>query len=189
MQQNRWSAPINRWSSAELHRWVFWPDYPASQHQGSSLRPPARSSFGHGSTGAAILQQPAGRTRPLRPSAAPAAGRPAGGSLRPDSGGAHQGVFRNGSLPFGGPAGHRLGRHVQRNDSQEAGGHAAACRTNRTIMQIDPAARHSLIGSFKRTCYVVSAPATTAQILHSTADLLAARSCATSQDGAGTSTG
>jgi hypothetical protein len=53
-------------------------------------------------------------------------------------------------------------------------GHSAACRTNRTIMQSGPTARHSPIGSFQRTCYVVSAPATP-QILHSTADLLAAR--------------
>jgi hypothetical protein len=46
-----------------------------------------------------------------------------------------------------------------RGGSGEAGGHPAACRTNRTIMQTDPTARHSPIGSLQGTCYVVSTPA------------------------------
>jgi hypothetical protein len=52
-----------------------------------------------------------------------------------------------------------------------AGGHAAACRTNRTIMQTGQTAGHSPIGPFQRTCYVVSASATTTQSPQSTADL------------------
>jgi hypothetical protein len=49
-----------------------------------------------------------------------------------------------------------------------AGGHAA-CRTNRTIMQTDPTACHSPIGSFQPSCYVVTAPTATGQLLPSTA--------------------
>jgi hypothetical protein len=37
-------------------------------------------------------------------------------------------------------------------------------------MQSDPTARHSPIGSFQRTCYVVSAAAATARLLQATAN-------------------
>jgi hypothetical protein len=40
-------------------------------------------------------------------------------------------------------------------DSHGAGGRPAACRTNTMIMQTDPTARHSAIGSFRCRCYVV----------------------------------
>jgi hypothetical protein len=39
----------------------------------------------------------------------------------------------------------------------DAGGHPAEQRMNRTIMQTDPTARHSPIGSFQRVCYLARA--------------------------------
>ena len=39
----------------------------------------------------------------------------------------------------------------------DAGGHPAERRMNRTMMQTDPTARHSPIGSFQRVCYLARA--------------------------------
>jgi hypothetical protein len=70
-----------------------------------------------------------------------------------------------------------------RGGSGEAGGHPAACRTNRTSMQTDPTACHSPIGSFQRRCCVVNtAAATDPDAAEHGAPSVAARQQATSQD-------
>jgi hypothetical protein len=53
------------------------------------------------------------------------------------------------------------GRHSKTCRSHAAGGHLAERRTNQTIMQTGPTARHSPIGSFQRVCYLIHAGAHT----------------------------
>jgi hypothetical protein len=153
---------------------------------------------------------PGAGARPLKPSVAPGAHRPAGGSPRLGSGGGHQGssgtavclpwpsgtrswATRARCRPPPRPAGRgegrvrpcrwvglprripfvqrirllcrvRIGAVLVRTPRQgqgrgDAGGHPAERRMNRTIMQTDPTARHSPIGSFQRVCYLARATA------------------------------
>jgi hypothetical protein len=66
------------------------------------------------------------------------------------------------SLSCGGPAGDPgpnqsrcWSGHYTAGRGHAGGGHPARRRTNKKIMQTDPTARHSPVGSFQRVCYLV----------------------------------